>query len=370
MPHDPYRALYVHIPFCKRRCLYCDFATRAVSADSAEVSGYIEDVSLKIRRLANEGELAQVETIYIGGGTPTHVGAKGLTMLMYAISTSIDLSKVSEFTVEANPESVDGNLIRDIWALGANRLSIGVQSFSDPVLETLGRVHTAKQAEDAICAAKERFDNVSIDLMCGIPGQTEGDLEDSLQRALDLKVPHVSVYPLAIEPHTPFSNMVRRGQLAEPDEDAQAAHMELARDMLESAGLERYEVASYALPGYECRHNISYWTGVPYKGVGASAATMTQNSSRRMREQDGRITDDLDAREMAAEDMMLGMRMARGVPEGKVREAAKLIPRIYDVLDSLEQAGLVRFDDGRFMPTERGWLCGNELYGALLDSAI
>lgn len=368
MPHDAYKALYIHIPFCKRRCLYCDFATRAVAKDSAEVSDYLEDICLQIRRLSKAGELSEIETIYIGGGTPTHVGVKGLSMLLYTISTSIDLSKTLEFTVEANPESLDVRLVRDIWALGVNRLSIGVQSFDDDVLRTLGRVHTAAEAERAIRCAKDRFDNVSIDLMCGIPGQTDASLEESVHRAIESGVPHVSVYPLTIEPHTPFNNMVRSGQLSEPDEDVEAHHMQLARDILQGSGRARYEVASYALPGYECKHNIAYWTGVPYIGVGLSAATMTQNSERRMREQDGYITDDLDAAEMAAEDLMLGMRMTSGVPRAKVEETSALIPDIYEVLSGLEDAGFIVSDADRFAPTELGWLCGNELYGALLDS--
>ncbi|WP_417135214.1 radical SAM family heme chaperone HemW [Rubneribacter badeniensis] len=369
MPHDPYKALYLHLPFCVRRCGYCDFATEAVPADDARIDAYVEDLALQVRRKAKEGELAAVETVYIGGGTPSHVGMPRLSMLLYTLSLSMRLEPDVECTMEANPESLTGNMVRDIWALGVNRLSIGVQSLDDAVLRTLGRAHSADDARCAVAAARERFDNVSVDLMCGIPGQSAESFEATVREAVALGASHVSVYPLTIEPHTPFHRAVMRGQLPEPDDDVEAAHMEIAARVLAEAGFSRYEVASYALPGRECRHNIAYWTGAPYLGLGRSAATMTQNDKRRMRVQDGRVTDDLDARQMAAEDLMLGMRMTRGVSEAQVERAAALLPEAPAALARLEAQGLVAHEGGRFRPTERGWLCGNELYGALFDLA-
>jgi len=205
--------------------------------------------------------------------------------------------------------------------------------------------------------------------MCGIPGQSTESFEDSVKTAIDCGVSHVSVYPLTIEPHTPFDAMVLSGQLAEPDDDVEAEHMQAAERILSQAGYERYEVASYAKPGFECRHNIAYWTGVPYLGLGRSAASMTQNAERRMRIQDGQVTDDLDAREMVAEDMMLGMRMSRGISDDLVQRAAQLLRKTSETLDALAEQGLCEHVDGRWRPTERGWLCGNQLYGALFDLA-
>ncbi|OUO91513.1 coproporphyrinogen III oxidase [Gordonibacter sp. An230] len=369
MPHDPYKALYLHLPFCVRRCGYCDFATEAVPADDARIDAYVEDLALQIRRKAREGELAAVETVYLGGGTPSHVGSSRLSMLLYTLSLSMHLTPEVECTMEANPESLTGNMVRDVWALGVNRLSIGVQSFDDDVLSVLGRAHSADDARRAVEAARERFDNVSVDLMCGIPGQSGKSFEASVREAVELGATHVSVYPLTIEPHTPFHRAVMRGQMPEPDDDAEAAHMEIASRVLAEADFARYEVASYALPGRECRHNIAYWTGRPYLGLGRSAATMTQNAERRMRVQDGRVTDDLDARQTAAEDLMLGMRMTCGVSETQVERASALLPKALATFASLEAQGLVVREDGRFKPTERGWLCGNELYGALFDLA-
>ena len=274
-----------------------------------------------------------------------------------------------ECSMEANPESITPNMVRDIWALGVNRLSIGVQSFDDKVLGTLGRAHDAQVACRAIEAAHERFVNVSCDLMCGIPGQSAESFEQSVSRAIELGVSHVSVYPLTIELHTPFDRMVLSGELPEPDDDVEAEQMEIAQSLLTAAGFERYEVASYAKPGFACRHNIAYWTGVPYLGIGTSAATMTQNSERRMRMTDGSVTDDLNAAQMVAEDLMLGMRMTRGVSGEKIAEARLVLPRLDETIDELVEEGLAAWSEGRLRPTERGWLLGNELYGALFDLA-
>lgn len=369
MPHDPYKALYVHIPFCVSRCAYCDFATRATSADAPEVAAYVEDLVMQMRRKGKGGELADIETVYFGGGTPSHLGTRYLTQLLYTLGLSMHLTPDVECTVECNPESLDVNLVRDMWALGVNRLSIGVQSFDDGLLRVLGRAHDSDDARRAVCAAQDRFENVSIDLMCGLPGQTEEMLRASLREAIDLGVKHISIYPLTIEDHTPFAKMVARGQMEEPDEDTEATHMQIAADVLEKAGFERYEVASYARPGYESRHNTAYWTGVPYLGLGASATTMTQNAERRMRMQDGQVTDDLNANQMAAEDLMLGMRMSRGVGVDQVERAAALLPDALAVFAELESLGLVKREDARFKPTIAGWLCGNELYGRIFDLA-
>lgn len=369
MPHDPYKALYLHIPYCVSRCNYCDFTTKALPTASAEIDEYIEDLCLQIRRKAKEGELSAVETLYIGGGTPSHIGDKRLSMLLYTLGLSMRIEPDVEFSMEANPESINHRLINDIWALGVNRLSVGVQSFNDNELRVLGRAHNAQTAREAIVAAQDRFTNVSVDLMCGLPGQSADSFAKSLRQAIDLGVTHISVYPLTVEPHTPLYNMVMAGEVETPDDDTEAEHMELAAKFLVEAGFHRYEVASYARPGFECKHNKAYWTGIPYLGLGKSAATMTQNSQRRMRVQDGMVTDDLNPQQMAAEDMMLGMRLSAGVSDGLVAKYAAQLPSLPACLAKLESIGLVSHRGGAWVPTERGWLCGNELYGALFDLA-
>ena len=367
--HDPYQALYLHLPFCVKRCAYCDFATQAIDAADCAIDSYVEDLCLQIRAKAKEGELADIRTVYLGGGTPSHVGMSRLSMLLYTLSLSMRLEPDVECSMEANPESLTANMVRDIWALGVNRLSIGVQSFDDDVLRTLGRAHDAEGAARAVEAAHERFENVSVDLMCGIPGQSAESFAASVQRAIDLGVTHVSVYPLTIEENTLFYRQVMSGELPEPDDDVEADQMQAAAELLTAAGYGRYEVASYAKPGFECKHNIAYWTGVPYLGLGRSAATMTQNESRRMRVQDGRVTDDLNPAQMAAEDLMLSMRMTCGVSDERVARASQVLPKVSTCYESLLERGLVAHVDGRWRPTERGWLCGNDLYGDIFDLA-
>ena len=370
MPHDPYRALYLHIPFCVKRCGYCDFVTRAAERDDVRIDEYVERLVMEIRRNAKAGELAAIETVYIGGGTPTHVGPARLSSLLYALSVSMDLTREDlEFSMEANPESLTERLVCDLWAMGVNRLSIGVQSFDDNVLRVLGRAHDAEKARMAIRAAQTRFENVSVDLMCGIPGQSIESFEESVREAVNLGVTHVSVYPLSIEPHTPFYNKVFAGEMEEPDDDVQADHMERAAAILGEAGFERYEVASYAKPGHACRHNIAYWTGVPYLGIGEGAATMTQNDERRMRVTDGQVTDDLTRVEREAEDVMLGMRLAAGLTDERVALAAAYLPALPDELMSLKADGYVEHVDARWRPTLQGWLCGNDLFERMLNLA-
>ncbi len=370
MPHDPYKALYIHIPFCVKRCGYCDFATQAISRESPLIDEYVEALVIDLRKRCKQGDLSQIETVYIGGGTPSHLGLNRLSSLLYALSISMDLTREDlEFTMEANPESLDERMVKDIWAMGVNRISIGVQSFDDAVLHILGRAHDAARARSAVREAQLRFENVSVDLMCGIPGQSRTSFEESVRTAIDLGVTHVSVYPLTIEPHTPFDKAVLSGLMEEPDDDVEAEHMLAAEELLSSAGYARYEVASYAKPGFESKHNTSYWTGVPYLGLGQSATTMTQNAERRMRVMNGQVIDDLNRPQMEAEDLMLGMRMACGIADERLAQAACFLSEAPDVMRELESEGLITHVDGRWRPTQRGWLCGNELYARLLDLA-
>ena len=369
MTREPYGALYVHIPFCKQRCRYCDFATNAVSLQDPLIRTYVENLLMEIRRAGKDGRIRHCRTIYIGGGTPSYLGQKYLTEILYMLGLSVNILPEMEVSMEANPDSLTVPLVRDLWALGVNRLSIGVQSFDDAVLRTLGRVHDSEAAIAAIRAAQTRFENVSVDLMCGIPGQTMESFVSSVNTAIEEGVRHISIYPLAIEPGTEFARLTRKGTFPSIDEDLQADMMEEAARILTSHGMSRYEVASYAYPGFECRHNIAYWTGVPYLGLGHSAVTMAQDGARRVRMQDGMVTDELDAAQMAAEDLMLGMRMSRGVAPSMLEHSAGLLPRLWETLEDLRGLGLVEFTDDGVRPTERGWLCGNDLYGALLDLA-
>ena len=369
MPHDPYKALYIHIPFCAHKCFYCDFYSHAAKQDSMQISDYVDRLLLEIRRKSKEGELANIETVYFGGGTPSHLGSKYLSSLLYMLSHSMRIEPDVEVTLEANPESVDAALVRDLFALGVNRMSIGVQSTDDEILKTIGRRHSACDALKAISLARTRFENVSADIICGIPGQSEKSLINSITDVVDAGATHVSIYPLTIEEHTVLSKMCMQGKFPVPDEDIEAHHMDVASNTLASFGFERYEVASYAKPGFECKHNLFYWSGVPYLGLGDSAVTMTQNETRRMRVQDGHVTDDLNKAQMTAEDLMLAMRKTCGVGENEIENAKAYIDGVSETFDELCELGLVEHVDERFKPTKLGWLCGNELYGKIFDLA-
>ena len=395
-------ALYLHIPFCVSRCSYCDFATSACD-DEARMDAYVEALCLQLRRAAKAGLLGQVKTIYIGGGTPTHLGSRRLNTLVYTISLSVNLENVVEFTCEANPESIDERMVADLFSLGVNRFSIGAQSFDDAVLRGYGRIHDAAAIDAALAAVRTRTNNISLDLICGGPGQSMESWTRSVEHAIDAGVPHVSIYPLTLEDGTPLARRVEAGECEVADDDLQADMMLAASELLESAGFERYEVASYAKPDYPSHHNTAYWTGAEYLGLGAGASSMLSPESADCALEAGifeidcaltrpydadiariRIatsSDDvafaeslgcpraevelLSARESAVEDLMLGMRRSIGVSVEHVR-AVEGAPAVFERLEAL---GLVAQREGRLVPTERGWLLGNEVYGAIWSLA-
>lgn len=432
-------ALYLHVPFCVSRCAYCDFATSAC-ADEQRMDAYVEALCLQLRRAAKAGLLGQVRTIYIGGGTPTHLGSRRLNTLVYTLSLSVSLENVIEFTCEANPESIDERMVADLFSLGVNRFSIGAQSFDDAVLRGYGRIHDVAAIDAALAAVRMRTNNVSLDLICGGPGQSMESWKESLRRAIDADVSHVSVYPLMLEDGTPLARRVEAGECEVADEDLQADMMLEAERMLTAAGFERYEVASYAKPGFPSYHNTTYWTGAEYLGLGAGASSMLSaemaqltfdtdifdvgkgtdgwqrsrsDSARSVRQSTGlshslcnslcasathprfprtstdiarvRIaasSDDiafarslgrphvelemLGGYESAVEDLMLGMRRSIGVTREQVQDVEGA-PAVFERLEAL---GLVREQGTRFVPTQRGWLFGNEVYGAIWSLAV
>ena len=400
-------ALYIHVPFCTSRCAYCDFATSACH-DEALMDSYVDALCLQLRRAAKAGLLGSVETIYIGGGTPTHLGARRLNSLVYMVSLSVNLENVTEFTVEANPESLDGSMVKDLFALGVSRMSIGAQSFDDTVLRAYGRPHSAADIDSAVAAVHERDMDFSLDLICGGPGQTLASWRESVERAIASGAGHVSIYPLTVEEGTPLAARVEAGEWKGPSEDAEAEMMEAAEQILGAAGFKRYEVASYALPGRESKHNTAYWTGVEYLGLGAGAASMlapeTWDACLEAGvfgavEEDGGFADDegarrcarirvaasadarafcdtvgrpgfelelMDGRETVLEDAMLAFRRSEGLSAARLAEFSHVVPELASTLQALQAEGLVcRMPDGSLVPTERGWLMGNEIFGAI-----
>lgn len=399
-------ALYVHVPFCAQKCRYCDFDSRSFAPCDlgAALDAYFEQLHARLDAFGDAGALAQVRTVYVGGGTPSLAGER-LVKLARRISM---WCKPHEFTCEANPESLTAELATPLAEAGVTRISLGVQTLDNTELAVIGRIHDAERALEAIATVKDVGLDVSCDLMCGLPGQTMASWRYTLDGVLAAAPHHVSVYPLTLEEGTPLYRMACRDESLEPDEDFQAACMDVARERLSSAGYHPYEVASYALDGHECAHNIAYWTGRGYLGLGRSAAGMldaedfdrlaglfpdvpARGDARRVRlvqRDDGATTfgvEYLTHREAAAEDLMLACRMTRGVASNLLVHAARVIPadELTAACDRALELGLATWvpengdthagpiasDDvvtgricARLAPTHLGWLDGNVLF--------
>lgn len=261
--------IYVHIPFCKSRCIYCGFfSTTALDRLHAYVDAVVEE--LYARRDFLRGE--PIETIYFGGGTPSLLPVEEMERILSAILYIYNVRDGAEITLEGNPDDISPALLTEWRRMGFNRLSMGVQTFSDVRLQFLHRRHTAEQAVRAIQDARQAgFENLSVDLMFGFPGQTLTEWTRDVERALSLRVPHLSAYSLMYEEGTCLNRMLERGDVVELDEEVALEMYESLIDMLEGAGYRHYELSNFALPGWESRHNSSYWHGIPYLGVGAGA---------------------------------------------------------------------------------------------------
>jgi oxygen-independent coproporphyrinogen-3 oxidase len=368
------RHLYVHVPLCRSKCRYCDFYSLpegAFAPESLVVDTMLSAVDWIRRGLAQ----APLETLYIGGGTPSMLGLH-LPLLVRELGMLFGLAEGAEVTVEANPDSLDAALVSRLAEVGVTRVSLGVQSLSEAALAWLGRAHDASQAIDAMLAVAESGLDLSVDLMCGIPAVSPALWRASLASVVECGATHVSVYPLCVEPGTPLSASVEAGEEPLPEPDAAADEMETASQVLGELGLRRYETANYAMPGKESRHNTAYWTGRPYLGIGAGAHGMltaaqaaagglsVPNDAGRVRysyEPGGEmVVEALTQAEAMREDAMLGMRMAEGISDSLASAAG-----VTRELEKLEVAGLVVHDAGRWRSTDRGWLLGNEIFGRI-----
>lgn len=396
---DCAQALYVHLPFCVRKCAYCDFASWETSIGDPLARQYVRALEERLAEAADAGLMRCCKTAYVGGGTPTMLGASLLGGLVGKLRGACP--GLQELTCEANPDSLSDEVLWGLVDAGATRLSIGVQSLVDEELHALGRLHDAQTAAERVAAAVRSGLDVSADLMCAIPGQTSTSWHHTLTATMNLGVGHVSVYPLQIEDGTELARAVGDEDPSWNAPEVQAARMDQARDVLEAAGFARYEVASYALPDKACAHNQAYWTGLPYLGLGTGASSMlTREGYDRLRSlctklpdlPDGiarvRLTmtssrfefvhalgfDDLsydieylDESQAAAEDLMLGMRMTSGIEAGLLEHSRNVLgrERVDDVLADACKRGLAAWRGGRLAPTHDGWLLGNELYGML-----
>jgi oxygen-independent coproporphyrinogen-3 oxidase len=330
---EPY-GLYLHIPFCATKCPYCDFYSGAFAAD--RIAGYVDAVAAEIERAAAEPEVAALlaagpaESLFLGGGTPSHLPAGELARLLAALRRRLPLASDAELTAEANPESLDDEMAAALRDLGVNRVSVGVQSLDDAVLRRLGRPHDAAQALAAARRARIGFARVNFDLILAAPELGHSALAATLDRLLDLGPDHLSAYGLTIETGTAFAALKARGELRELPDDEYVAQDELTEERCQRAGLLRYEVSNYARPGEECRHNLAIWRGGHYLGLGPSAHSYLPAGDFGMRRANvadlaayvARIrrgespvvqSERLDRDTAIAEHLLLGLRLTEGV---------------------------------------------------------
>jgi oxygen-independent coproporphyrinogen-3 oxidase len=360
------RSLYIHVPFCTRRCSYCDFAVQATSA--APVAEWLDAVTRELRLLAlDQGwdRALPLDTLYLGGGTPSLLGCGAMAELAVGLRehASWDAEAV-EWTCEANPESFTPELAHDWRAAGVNRLSLGAQSFQEPVLRWMGRVHGPAGPGRAMAAARAAgFENVSVDLIFGVPSRLDRDWRADLEGALALEPEHVSLYGLTAEAATPLGRWVREGRETLADEDRYAEEYLLAHEVLTGAGFEHYEVSNFGKPGLRSRHNFVYWTGAPYAALGPGAHAFYPPTRRwNLREWpgyrdallSGRLPVDGEERvseeDAALERVWLGLRTDLGFPLEDASEVQR------DLAGLWVARGWAEVGEGRIRLTAEGWL--------------
>ncbi|MCY3018103.1 MAG: radical SAM family heme chaperone HemW [Planctomycetota bacterium] len=363
--------LYVHVPFCASLCRYCDFASEIHTAARAErYLGALEtELSVRVADLLPDERFAP-RTIYVGGGTPTALSIAELTRFFDILRKHVDASRVVEFTIEANPGSTDEAKLELLRRRGVNRISLGVQSFQPRFLSLLGRVHSAEQGREAVPLARAAgFDNISVDLIHGLPGQSPDDLRRDLDAVAALQTEHVSAYGLAYEEGTPLHAAVQRGEIAPLTPEQEAAHYMTVMETLEQAGLLQYEISNYARPGRECRHNMMYWRNEAYLGVGASAASFIQwQRSTNHEDVDAYVeaveatgkasatSEVLTPEARAREALVLELRLRRGVElaEFKNRWGLDFAAACSPAHGFLREGLMERTEDGRYRISRRG----------------
>ncbi|HEX6313290.1 MAG TPA: radical SAM family heme chaperone HemW [Gemmatimonadaceae bacterium] len=363
------RHVYVHVPFCARRCSYCDFAIAV--RRTVPIDEYLDALEREIRLRVGEASF-QVDTMYLGGGTPSRLGPQGITRLLDLVRLHFAPVKGAEITIEANPEDVDPNTASHWRQAGITRVSLGVQSFDDDVLRWMHRTHdTARVTQAAAALRAAGFDDWSLDLIFALPPEVRRSWTDDLRRAIDVAPAHISCYGLTVEPHTPLMRWRDRGQVHDAEDERYEQEFLQAHEALGAAGFEHYEVSNFARPGRQARHNSAYWRRVPYVGFGPSAHSfdgMTRRwNTREYAAWRDRILQGLDPVEGAEtlepeavtiEEAYLGLRTSGGVP---------VSPRNKDDLSRWSDQGWAIVVDGIARLTPTGWLRLDALVADLTD---
>ncbi len=371
--------LYLHIPFCRSKCDYCDFYSLAGQDD--RMDDYQKALLRHIAETAPRTKKQVVNSVYIGGGTPSYYGEKRLLELLSTVRKKFTLSKDVEITLEANPDSVDLKSLRRLRRAGVNRLSMGMQSACDCELVSVHRPHTFAQTEKAVQAARSaRIKNLNLDLIYGLPGQTEESWKKSVEAALALSPEHLSCYGLTVEEGTPLAQRVARGERL-PDDDEQAVRYLWTVARLAEAGYEQYEVSNFSKTGRQSRHNLKYWMGRPYIGIGAAAHSdfggcrysFVRDLEQYIRgvQGDEQILDEMSEipqRERGSEYLMLRLRTTHGIEEWEYRREYYMnFDPIAAKLAEYEQRGWTARRGRRWHFTPEGFLLSNRLIGELLE---
>ncbi|MCU9533628.1 radical SAM family heme chaperone HemW [Streptococcus sp. CSL10205-OR2] len=361
---------YVHIPFCTQICYYCDFSK--VFIKNQPVDDYLKALIHEIK----SHDIKQLKTLYIGGGTPTAIDANQLDYLLQHLEQHLDLSELSEFTIEANPGDLTKDKIAVLKNSAVNRVSLGVQTFNNKHLVQIGRGHNEQQIYESIDSLKGAgFDNISIDLIYALPNQTMADVKENVAKALALDIPHLSLYSLILEHHTVFMNKMRRGKLPLPTEDLEAEMFEYIIAEMENNGFEHYEISNFSKPGFQSQHNLMYWDNEEYFGFGAGASgyidgiryknhgpirhylnAVEKGSTRVMEEV-------LSQKEKIEEELFLGLRKKTGISIARFEKKFNLsFEKQYgDVVSKLCQDGLLQVTGDRVRMTKKGLFLGDSV---------
>lgn len=369
--------IYIHIPFCRARCSYCDFATGAY--ESALAERYVRAVANEISTFQMAEDACDVDTIYFGGGTPSLLTPLQIAHILEAVRERFRVGRDAEVTMEMNPGTLTLDTLKEFRALGVNRASYGAQTFDDLELRRLGRTHTARDVRHTIFILRQAgFTNVSFDLIAGLPAQTLPAWSRNLDEALSLSPEHLSFYILEVHEGTPLASQIERGMQPRPDDDLAAEMYRMMLQRAQAAGYEHYEISNLSLPGKESRHNTKYWTGEAVFGFGCSAHSYDGAHTRWSNERDAaRYTQlmeaertpvvetvELDERARRAESIFLGLRLMRGVNLARHRaHFGEDLRQAYAAdLERLSDAGLIEFDNDLMRLTTSGALFSNEVF--------
>ncbi len=369
--------IYIHIPFCKRLCAYCDFYK---SVRLALMDGVVQTMQHELHERRGYLHDQKIETLYFGGGTPSLLSVKQVQELKQCVERLFDCSALQEVTLEANPDDLTPDYLQGLRNAGINRLSIGIQSLDDEELRWMNRRHTAQQAVQAVQEARQAgFTNLTADLIFGVPGFGETVLRRNIEQILALGVEHISAYHLTIEPDTALGRRLERGDLSPVDEGVSEQEFALVHNMLTEAGYEHYEISNFARPGFRARHNSSYWHGKEYLGIGPGAHSFDGVSRRWSTDtvesygQDGRFaceTEQLSERDHCNEYLMTALRTCEGVSLHHFNEqfGSARLERLLDEADPLLSEGLLKRQGDRLLIPSEHFLVSDQVIGTLFDS--